>query len=73
MKKPCSLLLLLVTLASAQYKNGDGMQTAKQCRESCVNKGGVFCRNFGELNFGYCCDSPTTSPCSKSTMQCTVF
>ncbi len=62
--KLTTLFYLLPSLAFAQYKNGDGMKTAKACKETCVDKGGVFCRDFGELSFGYCCDSPTTSPCN---------
>lgn len=55
------------------YKSGDGMSKAADCRANCVDKGGVFCKNFGVDNFGYCCDSANTSPCSMQTMQCTIF
>lgn len=72
MKNPF-ILLLLLSVVTCQYRNGDGMTSARACKETCIDKGGVFCRNFGELASGYCCDSATTSPCNLRMQQCTIF
>jgi len=71
-KMPLKLCLFIALIQYAQaFNSGQEYTTARQCKVECVDTGGVFCRDYATPSAGFCCFTPTTSPCDLRNQMCT--
>lgn len=57
--------VLMPHLLRADIVAGERINTAARCKTNCIDQGGVFCKQFGVLDWGYCCYTDMGLPCDR--------
>ncbi len=60
-----ALLILIesITYVKSDIVSGEVISDTKRCKTNCIDRGGTFCKSYGELTTGFCCYSSMAIPC----------